>query len=285
MACFSLLVIFCGYLKFLERAYSWARMDGPLFNSSTGMLSSPPGAACRFIWSQKDVYCRDSLSRSTVPRLWLCSKRNSTLHSTRFSRPRTRCVCSCLCAFIVWGMVQSLILPQLGILAQAFPPSRARSAAFATFSAGAPIGGAVGTQIGALLTQYTKYMFASHCCLALTPVSRRPSWRSPFYLIAGAACLCAIGGLFLIDPDVPSTEEDKRVDWLGAFLVTTGLVLLVFVLGQGSLASDGWKTGCKFLGTCPAQTHICIQRHHRPADCRRSFPCHVPPMATLSRKK
>ncbi|KAJ7028424.1 MFS general substrate transporter [Mycena alexandri] len=114
----------------------------------------------------------------------------------------------------------------LGILAQAFPPSRARSAAFATFSAGAPIGGAVGTQIGGLLTQYTK-----------------PTWQSPFFLIAGISCLCAFCGFMVIDPDVSSTETDKRVDWLGAFLVTTGLVLLVFVLGQGSLATNGWKTG------------------------------------------
>ncbi|KAJ7065155.1 MFS general substrate transporter [Mycena belliarum] len=114
----------------------------------------------------------------------------------------------------------------LGILAHAFPPSRARSAAFATFSAGAPIGGALGTQIGALLTQYTK-----------------ASWRSPFFLIAGLACLCAMCGFLVIDPDVPSTEPDKRVDWLGASLVTSGLVLLVFVLGQGSSASNGWKTG------------------------------------------
>ncbi|KAJ7738341.1 MFS general substrate transporter [Mycena metata] len=114
----------------------------------------------------------------------------------------------------------------LGILAQAFPPSRARSAAFATFSAGAPIGGAVGTQIGGLLTQYTK-----------------ATWRSPFFLIAGISCLCAFCGFMVIDPDVPSTEKDKRVDWLGAFLVTAGLVLLVFVLGQGSLATNGWKTG------------------------------------------
>ncbi|KAJ7133437.1 major facilitator superfamily domain-containing protein [Mycena epipterygia] len=122
--------------------------------------------------------------------------------------------------------VAAFIPACLGILAHAFPPSRARSAAFATFSAGAPIGGAVGTQIGAVLTQYTK-----------------ATWRAPFFLIAGVSCLCAVGGLFLIDPDVPSTEPDKRVDWLGAFLVTTGLVLLVFVLGQGSLAPNGWKTG------------------------------------------
>ncbi|KAJ6544599.1 MFS general substrate transporter [Mycena vulgaris] len=125
------------------------------------------------------------------------------------------------------GLGPAAFIPAcLGILAHAFPPSRARSAAFATFSAGAPIGGAVGTQIGGLLTQYTK-----------------ASWRSPFFLIAGVACLCALCGLLLIDPDAPSTETDKRVDWLGAFLVTTGLVLLVFVLGQGSSAPDGWRTG------------------------------------------
>jgi len=125
------------------------------------------------------------------------------------------------------GLGPAAFIPAcLGILAHAFPPSRARSAAFATFSAGAPIGGAVGTQIGALLTQYT-----------------RASWRSPFYLIAGVSCLCALAGFLVIDPDVPSTETDKRVDWIGAFLVTTGLVLLVFVLGQGSLATNGWKTG------------------------------------------
>ncbi|CAK5284758.1 unnamed protein product, partial [Mycena citricolor] len=114
----------------------------------------------------------------------------------------------------------------LGILAHAFPPSRARAIAFATFSAGAPIGGALGTQIGALLTQYTE-----------------ASWRSPFYLIAGLGVLCAVGGVLIIDPDVPSTEADRRVDWLGGFLVTAGLVLLVFVLGQGSIATDGWRTG------------------------------------------
>ncbi|KAJ6498364.1 major facilitator superfamily domain-containing protein [Mycena vitilis] len=114
----------------------------------------------------------------------------------------------------------------LGILAHAFPPSRARSIAFATFSAGAPVGGAIGTQIGALLSQDT-----------------RASWRAPFFLFAGLSLLCFLGGLFTVDADAPSTEEDKRVDWIGAGLVTAGLVLLLFVLGQGQAAPRGWKTG------------------------------------------
>ncbi|KAJ7266396.1 MFS general substrate transporter [Mycena haematopus] len=114
----------------------------------------------------------------------------------------------------------------LGILAHTFPPSRARSIAFATFSAGAPVGGALGTQLGALLVQDT-----------------RATWRSPFFLFAGMSALCILGGIFTIDPDILSPESDKRVDWIGAFLVTVGLALLLFVLGQGQLAPHGWKTG------------------------------------------
>jgi MFS family permease len=44
---------------------------------------------------------------------------------------------------------------QLGMLAHSFPPSKARSTAFATFAAGAPVGGAVGMIIGGVLTQLT----------------------------------------------------------------------------------------------------------------------------------
>ena len=39
-----------------------------------------------------------------------------------------------------------------------------------------------------------------------------------------------------MDPDLPSQETDKRVDWIGSFFVTTGLVLIVFVFGQGDVA-------------------------------------------------
>ena len=41
---------------------------------------------------------------------------------------------------------------------------------------------------------------------------------------------------------LPSEEIDKRVDWIGAFLVTTGLVLIVLVLSQGEIAPHQWAT-------------------------------------------
>lgn len=50
---------------------------------------------------------------------------------------------------------------QLGILAHAFPPSRARSAAYATFASGAPIGAALGNALGGALTQKTQYVESS----------------------------------------------------------------------------------------------------------------------------
>ncbi|KAG2354796.1 major facilitator superfamily domain-containing protein [Suillus spraguei] len=111
----------------------------------------------------------------------------------------------------------------LGILANAFPPSRARSTAFATFAAGAPVGGAFGMIIGGVLTQLT----STH-------------WRSIFYMAAATSAIIGVSGLISFDADVPSSEAVKRVDWIGASLVTTGLVLIVFVLGQGEIA--GWKT-------------------------------------------
>jgi hypothetical protein len=47
---------------------------------------------------------------------------------------------------------------QIGILAHEFPPSTARSLAFATFSAGAPLGGAIGFAIGGVMTEYSRYV-------------------------------------------------------------------------------------------------------------------------------
>ena len=67
-----------------------------------------------------------------------------------------------------------------------------------------------------------------------------------FYLAAGLSFFVLILGVFSIDADLPSTEVDKRVDWVGAGLVTTGLVLIVFVLSDGEIV--GWKTGC----ACPS---------------------------------
>jgi hypothetical protein len=58
--------------------------------------------------------------------------------------------------------------------------------------------------------------------------------------------MCFLAGFIFFDSDLPSEEVDKRIDWLGGFLVTTGLVFIVVVLSEGELASQGWATTCKF---------------------------------------
>ncbi|KAE9400444.1 MFS general substrate transporter [Gymnopus androsaceus JB14] len=94
----------------------------------------------------------------------------------------------------------------LGILAHSFPPG-------------------TGIILGGLLTE-------------LTP----QSWRSPFYLGSGITALAMVGAIFSFERDQPSKEVDRRVDWIGASLVTSGLVLIVFVLGQGEVAPEQWAT-------------------------------------------
>ena len=75
------------------------------------------------------------------------------------------------------------------------------------------------------------------------------TWRAPFYLTTGISALVVLGGMYSIDPDSETSSfapgDDKRVDWLGAALVTAGLVLIMFVLGQAPVAERGWRTPCK----------------------------------------
>ncbi|KAJ7106912.1 major facilitator superfamily domain-containing protein [Mycena epipterygia] len=122
----------------------------------------------------------------------------------------------------------------LGILAHAFPPaSRARAFAFASFAAGAPVGGALGMVLGGLVTQLSRY-----------------TWRAQFFLSAAIAFATLLAGMFFIPADAPSPSSasahphprDTRTDWPGALLSAAGLVLLVFVLGQGAGPGMGWGT-------------------------------------------
>ncbi|KZT06091.1 efflux transporter [Laetiporus sulphureus 93-53] len=124
------------------------------------------------------------------------------------------------------GLGAAACIPaSLGILAHSFPPSRLRSIAFATFAAGAPVGAAIGSAIGGVLTQLTD-----------------KTWRSTFWFLTGISALTFVGGALSFDKDQPSSETDRRIDWLGAFLVTSGLVLLVFALSDGSVAPNEWNT-------------------------------------------
>jgi MFS family permease len=66
-----------------------------------------------------------------------------------------------------------------------------------------------------------------------------------FYFQAGVAALTATLGLLAIDKDTHHLDPslDRRVDWIGAALVTAGLVLLTFALGDGETAKPHqWRS-------------------------------------------
>ena len=93
-------------------------------------------------------------------------------------------------------------------------------------------------------------------------------------MMTGLTVLCFVGGLVSIDPDVPSCEADKRIDWLGAFSVTAGLVLIVFVLSQGELAPKKWATPCTHASVAISpwfdQLMRCLYRYHCTCNIRCS---------------
>ncbi|KZO95313.1 MFS general substrate transporter [Calocera viscosa TUFC12733] len=125
------------------------------------------------------------------------------------------------------GMGPSATVPAaIGILAKTFKHGFPRTVAFATLQAGAPLGSAFGAILGGVVTQYV-------------PVE---SWRAIFFILAGIGTVILVGTIIVYPKDEPSAEENRRVDWLGAALITGGLVLLTFCLGQGEIAPQGWST-------------------------------------------
>ncbi len=117
----------------------------------------------------------------------------------------------------------------MGILGSTFPEGPAKSRAFATLGAGAPVGTAVGLVLAGITTQYV-----------------RTGWRTYFYIAAGLSALVAFGAAFLapgpIAPRLAPGQSLKSLDWLGILLSAAGLFFISFSLGYGESASNGWTT-------------------------------------------
>jgi len=94
-------------------------------------------------------------------------------------------------------------------------------------AAGAPLGAVIGNVLGGIIAEYV-------------------SWKWVFIIIALVAFVICVAALFTIPPPPPSAvtkpESSQRpsVDWLGAALITGGLLALLFALTEGNIV--GWKT-------------------------------------------
>ncbi|TVY53534.1 putative MFS-type transporter [Lachnellula cervina] len=127
------------------------------------------------------------------------------------------------------GLAAAATIPSaIGILGYTIPPGRVKNYSFAFYSGGAPVGQAMGNIFGGIISQYT-------------------SWKVVLFVIAGASCIMGIIAIFAI-PKEPGRKEHPEysprasgVDWIGAFLFTSGTLLMVISLSEG--ASQGWSSG------------------------------------------
>ena len=89
-------------------------------------------------------------------------------------------------------------------------------------------------------------------------------WNNLFYVHAGIGAIPLVLGFFVIPRDIPGrlrAGEDRRIDWIGAFLATSGVTLLLFSLGQSQLVEKGFKEPCEFF----LALQLLISRHWRSA--------------------
>lgn len=116
----------------------------------------------------------------------------------------------------------------IGILGVTFPPGRAKNYAFSAYASGAPLGSVFGNLLAGLIASAT-------------------SWKWVFGALGGLGVLVTAAGVFFIPQPPASTAPSKKglalledVDWLGGFLVTAGLLALLFALTEGNVV--GWST-------------------------------------------
>ncbi|WAO91151.1 MFS domain-containing protein [Fusarium falciforme] len=117
----------------------------------------------------------------------------------------------------------------LGILGTTFPSGKAKNYAFSAYAAGAPLGSVFGTLLSGLIAQWA-------------------SWKWVFRTLAIIAGMISVAGIFCIPPSPPPlrpAHESHRaktaaIDWIGAILITCGLLALMFALIEGNVV--GWGT-------------------------------------------
>jgi hypothetical protein len=81
---------------------------------------------------------------------------------------------------------------------------------------------------------------------ALTWYSR--GWTYSFFLFAGVSLIPLVIAIIAVPRNSGHEEHptrDKRIDWLGAVLITAAMVLLLFCLAESGETPAGWRTPCR----------------------------------------
>ncbi|KAH8157260.1 hypothetical protein CIB48_g10983 [Xylaria polymorpha] len=116
----------------------------------------------------------------------------------------------------------------IGILGVTFPPGKAKNYAFSAYASGGALGSVFGNLIAGFIASAT-------------------SWKWVFGALGGLGVVVTAAGIFFIPPPPASSVPPRKglvllksVDWLGGFLVTAGLLALLFALTEGNVV--GWST-------------------------------------------
>ena len=79
------------------------------------------------------------------------------------------------------------------------------------------------------------------------------TWKACMWVMAGMAAIVVVSAYFVFPTDFLTTT-DRRVDWIGAALVTVGLIFIQFSVSAGETAPQGWATWCECSDVCLATT-------------------------------
>ncbi|WWC69719.1 uncharacterized protein I206_103662 [Kwoniella pini CBS 10737] len=133
------------------------------------------------------------------------------------------------------GLAISISLPAaFGIIGTTFTEEPGRTMAFSALALGYPVGGGPGMIFAGLIAG-----------------AGTRSWQFVFFILAGLALIPIVAGTFVIPRDPPQTitaTTNRRIDWLGAFLITAGLCLFSFAITQSGLVENGWAQ--PYIGVC-----------------------------------
>ncbi|ORX41202.1 major facilitator superfamily domain-containing protein [Kockovaella imperatae] len=125
------------------------------------------------------------------------------------------------------GLGLAIAMPAgFGIIGSTFDQEPGRTIAFAIMGTGWPLGSGVSQVLGAFIA-----------------TARPESWSYIFVLLGGLAIVTAAVTLFVIpmDKDPKRRLVDRRIDMIGAVLITLAISLLSFSITQGGLVHRGWR--------------------------------------------
>ncbi|KAK9336536.1 major facilitator superfamily-domain-containing protein [Lipomyces starkeyi] len=116
----------------------------------------------------------------------------------------------------------------VGIIGATYIPGKRKNKAMAAIAAGAPLGFIVGITCGGICTEFL-------------------SWRSIMFFSAIEYTFLAGLGWLLVPNDpamnwIAVREKLTAIDYFGALLATSGLILLVFGLTESSVTREGWRS-------------------------------------------